>query len=599
MKNKTDYMIKLNRKYNDMKSTLKTKKSLTNLVRICICIFMVLEGLSCCTSNIEPKLKQAEGLLSTAPDSAYTILSSINHPEDLSELEYATWCLLITQAIDKSYREHTTDSLIHIAVRYFSKHRDKDRLATALYTRGRVERELKMNDKAARSFIEALDLLEGSDKYKLQYLASSQIGHIYAYSNMADKAFEAYRQCMGFADYAKDSTSIAFANVYMGRVYGLKRNWDKSKKYYQQAINIAQKVNSIPPLRSALNELAVIYSYTNQYDSSYYYLNKLLGLPNTLHDNTNIYLNIGNLCRLTNNFDSAIFHLNKALNTSNIYTRRSTYQCLAYLHEDQQKYEKAIDYYKLFTTCNDSILQIENRKNLTEVEQKYQNEKLKSSFQKIVFGGITLLFIIALAILFNMWKHKKEILKYYEEIENIRTLIKENEEKISQYKDKIKRTSLDKEQLKLELNSEIQNLIRENQELKEQNSNLYAQLSKSQENLVKHKKIEEREETYPEILIRIEKTRSLDNSEWEDLFIIINAMHNQFTKRIKANYPQITNNELIIYCLLKLGYSRKEISDILDISEDAVQKRLLRSRVHFHDHEKWRRGEFEEFIKNY
>ena len=76
-------------------------------------------------------------------------------------------------------------------------------------------------------------------------------------------------------------------------------------------------------------------------------------------------------------------------------------------------------------------------------------------------------------------------------------------------------------------------------------------------------------------------------------------MHNQFTKRIKANYPYLTDKELIIYCLLKLGYSRKEISDILDITEDAVQKRLLRSRVHFHDHEKWRRGEFEEFIKNY
>ena len=582
-----------------MKSTLKTKKSLTNLVRICICIFMVLEGLSCCTSNIEPKLKQAEGLLSTAPDSAYTILSSINHPKDLSELEYATWCLLITQAIDKSYRDHTTDSLIHIAVRYFSKHRDKDRLATALYTRGRVERELKMNDKASRSFIEALDLLEGSDKYKLQYLVSSQIGHLYAYSHMADKAFDAYKQCLDFANQAKDSTSIAYANAYIGRVYGLQKNWDESKKCYKQAINIAQKVNSILPLRLALNELAATYAYTSQYDSTYYYLTQLLKLPNTPQDNTSIYLNIGNICRLTDNFDLAIHHLNKALNTSNMYTKKSTYECLAYLHEEDQNYKKAIEYYKLFTACNDSILKIENRKNLAEVEQKYQNEKLKSSLQKAVFGGITLLFIIVFIILINMWKHKKEILKYYEEIENIRTLIKENEEKISQYKDKIKRTSLDKEQLKLELNSEIQNLIRENQELKEQKSNLYAQLSKSQENLVKHKKIEEREGAYPEILIRIEKTRSLDNSEWEDLFIIINAMHNQFTKRIKANYPQITNNELIIYCLLKLGYSRKEISDILDISEDAVQKRLLRSRVHFHDHEKWKRGEFEEFIKNY
>lgn len=356
-----------------MKSTLETKKSLTNLVRICICIFMVLEGQSCCTSNIEPKLKQAERLLSTAPDSAYTILSSINHPEDLSELEYATWCLLITQAIDKSYREHTTDSLIHIAVRYFSKHRDKDRLATALYTQGRVEKELRMNDKAAKSFMEALNLLDGSDKYKLQYLISSQIGHLYAYSNMIDKASRAYKQCMDFANYANDSTSIAYANAYIGRICGLQENWDESKKYYKQAINIAQKENSIPPLGLALNELAAIYSYTNQYDSTYNCLTQLLELPNTSRDYINFYLNIGNLYRLTNNFDSAIYHLNKALNTSNIYTRRSTYQCLAYLHEEQQKYEKAIDYYKLFIACNDSILQIENKKKLAEVEQKYKN----------------------------------------------------------------------------------------------------------------------------------------------------------------------------------------------------------------------------------
>ena len=75
-------------------------------------------------------------------------------------------------------------------------------------------------------------------------------------------------------------------------------------------------------------------------------------------------------------------------------------------------------------------------------------------------------------------------------------------------------------------------------------------------------------------------------------------MHNQVARRLKKDYPLIIDKELIIYCLLKLGYSRKEISDILDISEDAVQKRLLHSRVHFHDHEKWRREDSEEFIKN-
>ena len=94
-------------------------------------IFLLLPLLiSGCRNDVQIStiLQRADSLVYTNPDSAYHLLSSLPSPDKSSELEYATWCLLITQATDKSNRKHTSDSLIHIAVRYFSEHNEQGRL---------------------------------------------------------------------------------------------------------------------------------------------------------------------------------------------------------------------------------------------------------------------------------------------------------------------------------------------------------------------------------------------------------------------------------------------------------------------------------------
>ena len=101
----------------------------------CLLFLCLLTG---CYPSMKPQLEEAEVLLTENPDSAYRLLQTIERPERHPEAEYATWCLLTTQAADKSYQKHTSDSLIQVAVRYFSRQHDPDRLATALYTQGRV-----------------------------------------------------------------------------------------------------------------------------------------------------------------------------------------------------------------------------------------------------------------------------------------------------------------------------------------------------------------------------------------------------------------------------------------------------------------------------
>lgn len=53
-----------------------------------------------------------------SPDSAFLFLKNIPRPEKLSAEEYATWCLLMTQARDKNNMDHTSDSVINVVVRY-------------------------------------------------------------------------------------------------------------------------------------------------------------------------------------------------------------------------------------------------------------------------------------------------------------------------------------------------------------------------------------------------------------------------------------------------------------------------------------------------
>ena len=84
-------------------------------------LYFCLSSLIACrqTTTIAPVLHQAETFMSESPDSALLLLEAIQSPEKQSAEDYATWCLLLTQARDKNYLEHTSDSVINIAIDYF------------------------------------------------------------------------------------------------------------------------------------------------------------------------------------------------------------------------------------------------------------------------------------------------------------------------------------------------------------------------------------------------------------------------------------------------------------------------------------------------
>ena len=560
-------------------------------------------------------LDKAEEFIQTyKPDSAYTLLKEIPNPQQYPEKERARWCLLMTQAIDKTYRTHTSDSLIRFAVHYYEKVNDLSKLPTAFYTLGRVQRDLKDNEHAVNSFLKALDLAKGSDDYKLQYLAASQLGHVYAYSRFIDEALKTYQQALYFAEQDNDSISSSYANSYLGRVYGLQKDWNRSIELYQKAISIAQQTSYIPALRLGLNELAAIYKCCEKYQEAADCLEQLISLENEASSGMEgaVYLNLGDLYRLTDRNDLAIPYLEKALQTKNLYTKRSAYQCFYYVYTGQRNYQKAVEYNNLFWECNDSIQKIENRKAVITAEAKYKHEKLLTEKQqlelkqsKLIFWGSSLLLVAIIIILLVYMDKKRITIRLFEQLHAIRSQIAENKRTIASYQEQIDSLSLrqsdydDLQQEKASLEQEVSNLLEQNEKLNSQKSQILVRLNQKDEEIKQYEEIIKQRENTPDIFTRIKQTHTIEEKEWPELIARTDALHQQFFERLRKAFPQLTETDLQLCCLMRLGYDKKEQKSLLKITDDSLEKRKQRLKRRLDPNKKWEKGELEQFIHHF
>ena len=357
-----------------------------------------------------PELSYAESLMQRCPNRALAVLDSMEVPSPSDKFQYATWCLLITQARDKNYIKPTSDSLINIALNYFEKQDDLVRKATALYYEGRVNHDLNNAEEATNYYLRARDVAKNTTDYKLLCLINTHLGTLYAYRGLADLALEAYQNAYDYSIQLKDSTLISNSYSCLGRVSTLNNDWTKGLDYYKKAIGIAEQAGSLKALTLAYGEIVTVYRSLSMLDSCMYYLDKskkieekhnISALPQT-------YLGIGETYYCMGQSDSAYFYLEKALNTTNPYTKQDATQTLYYLCRDLGKYEDAIQYNEQYWIYKDSVDNINRSSEIAEIQVKYKQEKLlninNNLENKLLWGTIILLVIISILIYF--YQHK-------------------------------------------------------------------------------------------------------------------------------------------------------------------------------------------------
>ncbi|RHR36863.1 tetratricopeptide repeat protein [Parabacteroides sp. AF18-52] len=585
-------------------------------------VFCLLSFVMCTEQPKEllPELSRAELLMQRCPNSALAVLDSMEVPSPSDKFQYATWCLLITQARDKNYIKHISDSLINIALDYFEKQNDPVRKATALYYEGRVNHDLNNAEEAADYYLRARDAAKNTTDYRLLCLINIHLGTLYAYRGLADLALKAYENAYDYSIQLKDSTLISNSYSCLGRVSTLNNDWTKGLDYYKKAIGIAEQAGSLKALTLAYGEIVTVYRSLSMLDSCMYYLDKskkieekhnISALPQT-------YLGIGETYYCMGQSDSAYFYLEKALNTTNPYTKQDATQTLYYLCRDLGKYEDAIQYNEQYWIYKDSVDNINRSSEIAEIQVKYKQEKLlninNNLENKLLWGTIILLVIISILIYFyqhKLLKKERTIQENRKQLEMSINHLHENENIIYENETLIKALS---SQIEDHVGSQehINDQMKEFERIRQNNASLQSQNEILQRNIEKYvSRLKEKGEelkTYERLVTEntylSERQRYLcsqlikhinilnclkSNPEYIDefrcseIFNSMNIVYPNLIDRLRRDFS-LTNDDLLICCLIKLQLNNSIMAELLAISPSSVTKRKQRLKERINQH---------------
>lgn len=570
--------------------------------------------------DLLPELSRAESLIQCHPDSALMILDSMKVPSPSDKLQYATWCLLITQARDKNFIKHTSDSLINIALNYYEKQDDLVREATALYYGGRVNHDLNNAEEATNYYLRARDVAKNTTDYKLLYLINTHLGTLYAYRGLTDLALKAYENAYDYSNQLKDSALISYSYSYLGRISTLDDDLSKGLDYYKKAIRTAEQSGSLNALALAYGEITTVYSALSMLDSCMHYLEKSKEIEER-HNTSALpqtHLGIGETYYYMGQSDSAFFYLEKALNTTNLYTKQDAIQILYYLCKDLRIYEDAIKYNEQYWIFKDSIDNINRSTTIAEIQAKYNQEKLlninNQLENRILWAMILSLLIISILIYF--YQHKlvrkertiketgKQLQTRLRQLHENESIILENENLIEALSSQVEEHLGSQEQINDQM-VEIERIRQSNASLQTQNEILQRDIEKYISSLkekgeelktyeclaMENISLSERQKYLCSQLIKqlniLDCLKSnpeyIEESQLPEIFNSMNIVYPNLIDRLRKDFS-LTDSDLLICCLIKLQLNNSIMAKLTAISPSSVTKRKQRLKERINQH---------------
>lgn len=192
--------------------------------------------LSCTSHNISRTLKNVESYIMERPDSALTVLESIERSHLKTPRNRAHHALLHAMALDKNYIDVTDDSIAQVAVDYYSR--------------------------------------KGADKNKAR--AYYYLGLAYYYQEEYDKAILEYSKAERIAEKC-DSLYLGMAYATMSHIYNRTYNSHIELIYAQKAYDVFTDIDAEQYIRISKYRMAVSFHNNDDYDYAVKVYKEIIG----------------------------------------------------------------------------------------------------------------------------------------------------------------------------------------------------------------------------------------------------------------------------------------------------------------------------------
>ena len=329
-------------------------------------------------SQQHPILEQAEKVMSEHPDSALFLLEQVAAPEKMPERDYATWCLLITEARDKNYIEHTSDSLINVAIQYFEKKKDINRLSEAYYCQGRVLSELSASEEALTAYLKAKELVRETSDRDLEARINNHLGTLYWKNRKFKESLVCYQKSYRNYKICRDTIGIINTMQNIGECMRESGQLDSAYHYLDGALKLARQGGITSYTAYLLSSLGNIYTEKKLYEKALAYKKASLNYSEKRNTIYSCYYSIGKLYGNLHKLDSALLFAEMALASTDLYVECGANWLIYTLYVKKQDYKKACTYNERYLLLRDSIEQVYQPQKLAKVEALYNKERLIS-----------------------------------------------------------------------------------------------------------------------------------------------------------------------------------------------------------------------------
>ena len=539
---------------------------------LCATFFSCRDG-----GRAEGILRTADSLMEEHPDSALAILKHDSLEICRSGKDFRLWYALSrTEADDKCYILHVSDSAIRIAAGCYDSYGSALQRVRADYLLGRVYCDMHLYGHALTSFNKAIAVDAENDSVINRYKAraATWAGYVYEVEGLHKDALRYNKLAYGYAKKAGAQVTEIYSLRDIGRSYrDLKRN-DIAMPYYQQAAKKAKAIDDANLYNMVMEELAGIYIEEGRLDEAYAALNTKF-LATTDKDIASHYYIWAMYFEKIGQLDSAVAYDKRGMIYSEISIKRDVSLDLARLLTKQGKRDEAMEYYEKYSVYSDSVEASELKETsdmLSQVEKSIdverKNAALASSQLRLaaVMSILVVVVVIASVALLGMYLKRKR--KQREQLERVRRYRLERSMKEKQ------RAQQNKERIALLENE----LTASNQTLSE----LRQELIRNEAEMLKYKDaLTAFEQKHGELLVAdladtdvyklyhdpIAKPTSAD---YHMLVEALNKAYGDFTLRLKEFYPDIRSNEMWICCMVKAGLTSKEICNISSYSYSSI-----------------------------
>ena len=548
---------------------------------LCTTFFSCRDG-----GRTESILRTADSLMEGHPDSALSILRRDSLEICRSGKDYRLWYALSrTEADDKCYILHVSDSTMRAAANYYDSHGSALQRVRADYLLGRVYCDMHLYGHALASFNKAIAVDAENDSVINRYKARSATwaGYVYEAKGLHKDALRYNKLAYGYAKQAGAQVTEVYSLRDIGRSYSYLKQNNTAIPYYRHAAKKAKAIGDANLYNMVMEELAGIYIEEGQLDDAYSALNTPF-LATTDKDISSHYYVWAYYFEHTGQLDSAVAYNKRGMSYSNNTEKRDACLDIIRILNKQGKRDEAMEYYDKYSVYSDSVTASELNETsdmLSQVEKNIDIERKNT----VLAETKTNLTILLSVIIFTVIVVSLILIKHYS---NVKKRIREQQERANNYLSQLQETEMQKmkrneeriAQLETELSVSNEKLTEIRKSLMRNEAEMLAKQNEHMLFKEKHRELLIADLADTDVYKLYHTPNAVPPSaDYHRLVEALNKAYNNFTKRLKEFYPDINDNEVWICCMVKAGLSSKEICNISPYSYSSLG--MAKSRLYF------------------